>query len=101
MKLSDLLKTVKLLTISGKTDIEIAGINIDSRKIKDGHLFVAIKGTQTDGHRFIPKAIELGATTSIFRSAPGSRWLTCCRDVTTLQQRELFITRHQPMAFLH
>lgn len=62
MKLSDLLKTVKPLTISGKTDIEIAGINIDSRKIKDGHLFVAIKGTQTDGHRFIPKAIELGAT---------------------------------------
>lgn len=70
MKLSDLLKTVKLLTISGKTDIEIAGINIDSRKIKDGHLFVAIKGTQTDGHRFIPKAIELGATAILVEDMP-------------------------------
>ena len=70
MKLSDLLKTVKPLTISGKTDIEIAGINIDSRKIKDGHLFVAIKGTQTDGHRFIPKAIELGATAILVEDMP-------------------------------
>ena len=70
MKLSDLLKTVKPLTISGKTDIEIAGINIDSRKIKDGHLFVAIKGTQTDGHRFIPKAIELGASAILVEDMP-------------------------------
>lgn len=70
MKLSDLLKTVKPLTSSGKTDIEIAGINIDSRKIKDGHLFVAIKGTQTDGHRFIPKAIELGATAILVEDMP-------------------------------
>ncbi|MBQ5418008.1 MAG: hypothetical protein IIU25_03230, partial [Oscillospiraceae bacterium] len=43
------------------TTISIFSVSIDSRKIEKGHLFVAIKGTQTDGHRFIPKALELGA----------------------------------------
>ena len=61
MKLTDLLKGVKTLNINGNADIDIAGINIDSRKIKAGHLFVAVKGTQVDGHQFINKAIELGA----------------------------------------
>lgn len=60
MKLHELLKNVKPTTIIG-TDVDITGVNIDSRKIKDGHLFVAMKGTQTDGHKFIPKALELGA----------------------------------------
>ena len=59
MKLSELLKLVKPLAIVGNAEAEITGVNIDSRKIENGHLFVAIKGTQTDGHRFIPKALEL------------------------------------------
>ena len=73
MKLSELLKNVKPLNIAGndKTDItDITGINIDSRKIEKGHLFVAIKGTQTDGHRFIPKAIELGASAILLEDMP-------------------------------
>ena len=61
MKLSELLKLVKPIAIVGNAEVEITGVNIDSRKIENGHLFVAIKGTQTDGHRFIPKALELGA----------------------------------------
>jgi len=61
MKLSELLKYVKPIAVTGTTDVDITGVNIDSRKIEKGHLFVAIKGTQTDGHRFIPKALELGA----------------------------------------
>ena len=59
MKLSELLKYVTPISIKGDADVEITGVNIDSRRIEDGHLFVAIKGTQTDGHRFIPKALEL------------------------------------------
>ena len=60
MKLNDLLKYVKPLKIIGDTEKNITGINIDSRKIEENQMFVAIKGTQTDGHKFINKAIELG-----------------------------------------
>ncbi len=70
MKLTDLLKSVKTLNIKGNADIDIAGINIDSRKIKTGHLFVAVKGTQVDGHQFINKAIELGATAVLVEDMP-------------------------------
>ncbi len=70
MKLTDLLKGVKTLNINGNSDIDIAGINIDSRKIKAGHLFVAVKGTQVDGHQFINKAIELGAKAVLVEDMP-------------------------------
>ena len=61
MKLKDLLSRISPLEIIGNDDIDIKGINIDSRRIESGHLFVAMRGTQVDGHRFIPKAIEQGA----------------------------------------
>lgn len=61
MRLSELLINVKPLCIEGNADVEITGVDIDSRRVKPGHLFVAIKGTQTDGHAYIGKAVELGA----------------------------------------
>ena len=70
MKLSELLKKVKPLQIIGDAEKEITGINIDSRRIEAGHLFVAIPGTQTDGHMFIGKAIELGATAILCEKMP-------------------------------
>ena len=70
MKLSELLKSVSILQIAGPAETEITGVNIDSRKIEKGHLFVAIKGTQTDGHKFIAKAIELGATAILCEDMP-------------------------------
>ena len=81
MKLSKLLKYVKPIAIIGDADVEIQGVNIDSRKIENGHLFVAIKGTQTDGHRFIPKALELGATAVLCEDMPE----TCQEGVTYVQ----------------
>ena len=62
MKLKDLLTKIKPVEIIGNADVDVTGINIDSRKIESGHLFIAMRGTQVDGHQFIPKAIELGAT---------------------------------------
>ncbi len=70
MRLSELLRYVKPLCIIGDDQIDITGVNIDSRKIEKGHLFVAIKGTQTDGHKFIPKALELGATAVLCEDLP-------------------------------
>lgn len=70
MKLQELLRNIKPSTIEGNANVEITGVNIDSRKIKDGHLFVAIKGTQVDGHQFIGKAIELGAKAILCEDMP-------------------------------
>ena len=73
MKLNELLKQVEVLNVLGDTDIEITGVNIDSRRIEAGHLFVAIPGTQTDGHKFIPKAIEQGAVAILCEYFPNRR----------------------------
>ena len=70
MKLSELLKNVKVITSQGDMDIEIKDVNIDSRKIGSGHLFIAMKGTQVDGHKFINKAIELGASAILLEDMP-------------------------------
>ena len=70
MKLSQLLKNINPITIVGDAEVEITGVNIDSRKIEDGHLFVAMKGTQTDGHLFIPKALQLGAKAVLCEDMP-------------------------------
>ena len=73
MILSELLKYVNPDCIIGDDHIDITGVNIDSRKIEKGHLFVAIKGTQTDGHQFIPKALELGAAAILCEDLPEER----------------------------
>ena len=70
MRLNELLKNVDTLNIAGDVEVEITGVNIDSRRIEKGHLFVAIPGTVTDGHKFIPKAIELGATAVLCEKMP-------------------------------
>ena len=70
MKLNELLKHVKPLCIIGDENIDITGVNIDSRKIENGHLFVAMKGTQTDCHKFISKALELGASAVLCEDLP-------------------------------
>ena len=61
MKLSELLRRIHVERIAGDPDVEITDVDIDSRRVGPGHLFVAIKGTQTDGHQYIGKAVEQGA----------------------------------------
>ena len=73
MKLKELLKNVEVLNLIGDAEVEIKGVNIDSRRIEADHLFVAVPGTQTDGHRFINKAIEQGATAILCESLPTKR----------------------------
>ena len=70
MKLKELLKDIPVVAVVGSEDIEITGVNIDSRRIKEGHLFVAMKGTQVDGHKFVPKAVELGAKAVLCEDVP-------------------------------
>ena len=70
MILEQLLKAIKVDDLVGSDQIEIAGLNIDSRKIEKGHLFIAVRGTQTDGHQFIGKAIENGAAAVVCEDIP-------------------------------
>lgn len=73
MKLSELLKNIKPLSIAGNAEVEITGVNIDSRRIASGHLFIAIKGTLTDGHAYIAKATEMGAAAVLCENMPEDR----------------------------
>ena len=70
MKLENILKVVNVLNLKGNTDLEIEGIHMDSRMVKKGFMFVAVKGTQADGHNYISKAIENGATAVVCEQLP-------------------------------
>ena len=78
MRLKDIIQSIKVKAIDGNADIDINDIDIDSRKVGPAHLFVAMKGTQTDGHRFIPKAIEQGAAAILCEDMPEERKADVC-----------------------
>ena len=61
VKLKEILKEINDIRIAGNENLEISGINYDSRKVSPGDLFVAIKGGTFDGHEYIDAAIEQGA----------------------------------------
>jgi len=69
-KLQDILYKVRLKEVHGSTDLEVSGIQIDSRKVTKGAVFVAIKGELSNGHSFISKAIELGAVAIVCEALP-------------------------------
>mgnify|MGYP002515656339 CR=1 FL=1 len=73
MVLTDVFKNVNVLEYIGTTDIQVTGINIDSRLVKKGDLFVAVCGTQTDGHQYIPMAIKQGAVAIACQKIPEDR----------------------------
>jgi len=70
MNLNQLIGKFSLLKEIGEKNIDIAGLHSDSRKIQEGYLFVAIKGTQSDGHSYIEQAIEKGAKAIICQILP-------------------------------
>ena len=61
MKLSELLKNIPVIETNTSNEQEITGVSYDSRTTKKGDLFVAITGYETDGHKYIPMAVEKGA----------------------------------------
>lgn len=69
-KLNNILTGITILQLEGSLDISINQINFDSRKIAKGDLFIAVKGTQTDGHSYIEKAIEKGAKVIVCQELP-------------------------------
>jgi UDP-N-acetylmuramoyl-L-alanyl-D-glutamate--2,6-diaminopimelate ligase len=71
-ELKDILYKVPLTSSYGDMNVEVKGIAFDSRKVQPGFLFAAIKGTLSDGHQFINKAVELGAQVIVCEKLPES-----------------------------
>lgn len=68
--LKDILYKVSVNAVYGDTNVKVAQVDFDSRKVVKDSLFVAQKGTSVDGHLYIDKAISLGATTIICEELP-------------------------------
>ena len=69
-KLSDILYRVHTTALSGNTSVDVSDVQIDSRKVRAGSLFIAVKGVAVDGHRFIANAIGLGAVAVVCEEMP-------------------------------
>lgn len=69
-KVTDILKRVDIIKSIGSMEVEINAIQFDSRKVNDNDLFIAIKGTQVDGHAYIDKTIQFGAKIIICEILP-------------------------------
>ena len=70
MQLKELIQGLDITATAGDVATEITGVDIDSRRTAAGHLFVALRGTQADGHKFIPKAVEQGAAAVLCETMP-------------------------------
>lgn len=70
MKLNELLKAILPTQVIGNQEVEIKEVNIDSRQVREGDLFMAMRGTQTDGHAYIASAIEKGAVAVLCEDLP-------------------------------
>jgi UDP-N-acetylmuramoyl-L-alanyl-D-glutamate--2,6-diaminopimelate ligase len=69
-ELRDILYTVRITSTSGDMNVDVKGVAFDSRKVQPGFLFVAVKGTQSDGHAFIEKSIIAGAVAIVCEALP-------------------------------
>ncbi|MBR4703561.1 MAG: UDP-N-acetylmuramoyl-L-alanyl-D-glutamate--2,6-diaminopimelate ligase [Oscillospiraceae bacterium] len=72
MKLISLLRDIEVLELHAPEDLEIGDLCYDSRKVTPGAAFVAVRGYETDGHRFIPAAAEAGAAVVLCEEAPAA-----------------------------
>jgi len=71
LKLEKIIEGLEIISITGDVDLDIGRIIFDSRDVQDGDLFVAIPGTQVDGHSFIDQAISCGAVAVVSQEDPG------------------------------
>lgn len=70
MKIGDLIKDIRPLRCEGSLDVTVSGIEQDSRKVVPGTLFIAVRGTAVDGHRFMDAAADAGASCIVCEVLP-------------------------------
>ena len=90
--LKDILYKVTIEAVHGSTDLPIEKIEFDSRKVSKNDVFVAIKGSLSDGHQFIDKAISLGASVVVCEDLPA----TLLENITYVQVQN----SNQALSFL-
>ena len=87
MKLKEILVGLEGLKVKGDLDIEIDGVTSNSRDVKKGFLFVAIKGFKVDGHNFITSAVEQGATAVMIEEGVDLKTIKVPSDVTIVMAK--------------
>lgn len=71
MRLNNLTRDIQFIQlILPKNEVDITGVNIDSRQVKEGDMFIAMRGTQVDGHKYISTAEEQGAVAIVCETLP-------------------------------
>lgn len=88
MKLKNILVGLEGLKLRGDLELEINGIESNSKEIKSGFLFVAIKGFSVDGHKFIPNAIENGAKAIMVQEGCDLKGLKIPNDITIVMAKD-------------
>ena len=92
--LNNILYGVSLQAVAGSTDIPVAGLAFDSRQVKPGYVFVAVPGTQVDGHQFIDQAVAKGAVAVVGEKMPEQRQEGITYIETSDSARALGIMAH-------
>ncbi|CDB32048.1 uDP-N-acetylmuramoyl-L-alanyl-D-glutamate--2 6-diaminopimelate ligase [Clostridium sp. CAG:575] len=88
MELKKILVGVEGVKAKGNLDLEIKGIESNSKKVEEGYMFVAIKGFATDGHQYVESAIENGATVVMLQEGCDLKSLKIPEDITILMVKD-------------
>ena len=70
MKLSELIQHFDTVSVQGSADVEVTSVCSDSRKVTPGAVFIAVRGYASDGHAYIPQALDRGAVAVICEDIP-------------------------------
>ena len=88
MKLKEMLVGLEGLKAKGDLDVEIKGISSNSKELKEGDLFVAIKGFEVDGHKFVNDAIEKGASAIIIEEGCDLKSFNVPKDLSIVMAKD-------------
>lgn len=88
-KIEKILEGIDVISITGNRNISVASIEFDSRNVKEGALFIAVRGSKTDGHNFIGSAIKSGAAAIICETLPSDPEKKICWIKTSDSEKAL------------
>ncbi len=83
MKSSELIPSLEIIKFNGPLNLDVSGITCDSRKVKHGDVFVAVKGLKTDGHLFAREAVKRGAVGVVVEN-----WLDLPEETGQIQVKD-------------
>lgn len=103
MKLADALNSIPVIAVTGSTDVEIADVVFDSREVKPGSIFCALKGEGSDGHHYLDQALEAGALAVLSERAypgvSGVTWVQVAKSRSAMAQLAANLSGHPSHEF--